>query len=412
MEIYTDPYSIFFNAKNYITWFLDNKGVVINAVGDLQSKSRWQSADSLLHELTCQYGEDFTKLKASFRSTKTFFPFNKFSAEEMKSGLSLAITEKRLSAFNAIRDSLVGPESTTVDEWVQATIDNPTPADVAAYKHFIWQVKRKLFELPVSYHMMLNIMGPQGVGKTESTRRLLAPLQELVTERPLSELADERNAYLLGLVGVVLIEELAGASRTDIDHLKGLMSKDKVQARVLGHNRHINTFQNATLVSTSNQSIAEMVMDSTGMRRFYELKFRTDKNWEALNKLNPIDVWRSVDHLRDPYIIPHLEHIAQKQNTYIRQSILQAFLETNNYELTNEPGVPYADFWEHVREFADKMQKGFSFDASKLHHELKRLFDDKVKVYRTSGSPKSYNLKMVRTNSTITEELRRKVLGG
>jgi hypothetical protein len=36
----------------------------------------------------------------------------------------------------------------------------------AAIKNFVWQVKRKLTELPVTNHLMLAFISPQGSGKS------------------------------------------------------------------------------------------------------------------------------------------------------------------------------------------------------------------------------------------------------
>lgn len=408
MELDTD---IYFNAQDYVHHFMDQHGVEVSATGDLVATSKWHTADKLFNELICQYGASFTLLKASYRQTKTFFPYNKFSKDELSSGFSLEVSARRLQALDIIRQNLVGTPSNMVEDWVRATISNPSPVDVAVYQHFIWQVKRKLFELPVSYHMMINILGPQGVGKSASTTKFLSPLKELVTERRLSELSDERNAYLLGMVGVVLLEELAGANRTDIDSLKALMSRDKIQSRVLGHNRHLNTYQNATLISTSNQTISEVVADSTGMRRFYEVVFREDKEncWAALNAIDPLELWRSVDHTAPPYVLPFLDQIIDKQNNYVRKSLLQLFLESFNYQLVEGAGVKKSDFWEQVKDFSDSNQKGFSFDSSKSHHELRRLFGSKLETVKV-GNSAHYNL-AIPQQSSLQDELKRKLLG-
>lgn len=404
--------SIYFNAQDYVRHFMDQHGVKVSATGDLMVTSKWHTADKLFNELICQYGASYSLLKASLRQCKQFCPYNKFSKEELSSGFSLVISEKRLEALDAIRQTLLGPPSNYMEEWVKATVHNATEVDVAIYKHFVWQVKRKLFELPVSYHMMINILGPQGIGKSASTNKFLSPLRELVTERRLSELADERNSYLLGMVGVVLIEELAGANRTDIDHLKGLMSRDKLQSRVLGHNRHLNTYQNATLISTSNQTISEVVSDSTGMRRFYEVEFRRDKEkcWDELNQIDLLKIWQSVDHTAEPYVLPYLPQISKKQDQYVRKSLLQLFLENYSYEITDGAGVRQADFWEQVKDFSDMNQKGYSFDSSKSHHELRRLIGPGLRSTKV-GSSMHYNLSIPKQQS-IHEQLTTKIFAG
>lgn len=254
----------------------------------------------------------------------------------------------------AFRADIVGDP---VARWVQKTVKSATDMDVAAYKHFIWQVKRKMNGLPIEYEMMLNIKGAQGAGKTYSTRRLCSPLKELVTERRLSELLDERNYYSLSKTYINIFEELAGASKTDIDSLKSLMSKREMTWRILSQNAHSFGHQNCTFISTANLSVAEAFYDPSGMRRFYEVEFMDADSIDRdyINNCNVEEIWQSVDHTAAYPLAAFKAELADKQEGLRQKNSVELYIENNPHEITDTFNVKAMNFYSSYKQFCDQM---------------------------------------------------------
>ena len=51
-------------------------------------------------------------------------------------------------------------------------------------KHFIWQIKRKLWKKPVKEDIMPDFVGATGAGKSYNLLKLLEPIEELTYQAP------------------------------------------------------------------------------------------------------------------------------------------------------------------------------------------------------------------------------------
>ena len=56
--------------------------------------------------------------------------------------------------------------------------------DMDILKHFIWQIKRKLWKKPVKEHIMPVFVGATGAGKSYNLLKLLEPIEELTYQAP------------------------------------------------------------------------------------------------------------------------------------------------------------------------------------------------------------------------------------
>ncbi|MFM8313665.1 MAG: VapE domain-containing protein, partial [Deltaproteobacteria bacterium] len=162
--------------------------------------------------------------------------------------------------------------------------------DVAVLKHFIWQVKRKLNDLPVDHHMMPVVVGPQGIGKSVVILKLLEPIKDLVGNPPdLATLGDAKNSSFLFRHYVLFFDEMARAQRADINKLKNLISSATIEYRPLYSNSIDKRKNTATFIGASNNGVADNINDPTGMRRFWEINARkNDEQWHETSN----DVWR------------------------------------------------------------------------------------------------------------------------
>ena len=57
--------------------------------------------------------------------------------------------------------------------------EHPPGFVAGVLRKFIWQVKRKMLNLPVTNHLMPILSGPQGKGKSTFLMRFLPPVEEV-----------------------------------------------------------------------------------------------------------------------------------------------------------------------------------------------------------------------------------------
>lgn len=180
-------------------------------------------------------------------------------------------------------------------------------AECAVIKQFLWLVKRHLVGKPASHHIMPVIVGGQGSGKTETLKRLIRGSglpEDLILATSFSYLEDERNTPALSKHFIVFLDEMARASRADVNNLKRLITESTLTYRPMRTNEERKLKNNVTLIGASNQSIVELIKDYTGMRRYYELvtadasKYTlAEKNarWKGLDSIDFAAIWSSIN---------------------------------------------------------------------------------------------------------------------
>jgi hypothetical protein len=180
--------------------------------------------------------------------------------------------------------------------FVQAVTGATDTVDVVVVKHFIWQVKRRLYGLPVEDHVMPILYGPQRAGKSRAINALLRPVEDFVdAPGDLATIIDERQVFRMTQCYVLVFDEMAKAKKADVDLLKNRITQDTVRWRILGSNRRASGPNNATFIGATNTSLLDLIYDPTGVRRFYEIKCQARLDWDAINTLDYGDVWASVD---------------------------------------------------------------------------------------------------------------------
>jgi len=248
------------------------------------------------------------------------------------------IHEKQKALVRGIKDSVKFDPTATSDikslmyHWFGR---EATDMEVSVVKHFIWQVKRKMFFKKIYYHQMLIFAGPQGKGKTESIGRLLGPIGDLALDGDILTVSDPRTKSNLQKYNVIFFDELAKIEKADVGTLKALITATEISYRPMGTNKLYSAQQNCTFIGAVNGSIAEKVFDSTGMRRYFELYYRSDaspESWEFINNFDYLSLWRSVDENQDtPYIAEFKTEIQAAQAELINKDDFELFIE--DYEL-------------------------------------------------------------------------------
>lgn len=197
----------------------------------------------------------------------------------------------------------------------ETCFDCPDGVDfvVAVFNKFIWQVKRKIEDMPIYDHLMPVILGEQGSGKSTLVRKLLQPIEELWVMTDFKQITDDRNISLWRSF-VIFLDEMGWARKSDMDTVKNILTAVTMTRRVMTTNITQEVAQNATFIGTANAlALAELIRDTTGLRRFVGLMMKVKPDRDCINAVNWQEVWQSVDHTVDDPMAPFREVLCRRQ---------------------------------------------------------------------------------------------------
>lgn len=188
----------------------------------------------------------------------------------------------------------------TVDlhELLKATIDSPSETDEKVFKHWLWQVKRKMNGLPVRHHIMPILFGPQAAGKSKFIEAFLSPLPRGMWEEDfsLSSVNDERKKFMFADRWVMVSSEMSGAKHAEIEAFKAVITSNTVSWRVLGTNFSEEKPNICTFFGCSNRPLDQIIYDPTGIRRFYQFTTKPGgMDREVVNNFDYLSLWKSID---------------------------------------------------------------------------------------------------------------------
>ena len=212
-------------------------------------------------------------------------------------------------------------------DWVRALNGGNNPLDFTVMLQWCWQVKRRAAGLPVTHHIMPVLYGPQGTGKSMAIKALLKPLHDFEMSMPLHMLTDPRNYQAMSFNLVYFADELQSIERTDINALKNQITADFNNFRPLYTNLNVKVPQNCSFIGCSNRNINEMIFDSSGMRRFYELEVPNKTDFEKINSINYEALWDGIDETTDAPLITVLEDLKRAQLKLVNPTDVELFIE-------------------------------------------------------------------------------------
>jgi hypothetical protein len=205
---------------------------------------------------------------------------------------------------------------------------------VAGIKHFVWQVKRKLFGNNITDPLMPILYGKQGMCKSVFTEHLSSPLKDLSIAFRLDELTDGRGFTVVQENYVIVLDELEKAQKADIESLKSLISGSQSSGRMMRSNSVVKVRNNATLIGTTNKPVSEMIRDSSGMRRFMQIdvpeiaKQAAADNAKRLLDFDVVQIWQGINENDDSApIAPFRQVLDEHQKTITASDIMGDWLE-------------------------------------------------------------------------------------
>lgn len=215
------------------------------------------------------------------------------------------------------------------------TSETPPEFIVAVLQKFIHQVKSKLRGIPVKDHLMVVILGPQGIGKTTFVEQMTKPLEELKLDVDFKMIEDPRNIDIWRSY-ILFLDEMGYASKSDIDDIKKAITAKSLTRRPLYTNTKVQVTQNATFIGCSNKELEQLIKDPTGIRRFVGLRFLNKPCWETMNRIDWAEMWRSVDLDAEDPIKPFRSLLKHQQEQVRDPGRVEMWLRDFDPKIDNE----------------------------------------------------------------------------
>lgn len=279
--------------------------------------------------------------------------------------------------------------------------------NVIALAAWMWQVKRKVlgvYKLPDP--IALNLSGNQGWGKTWVMESLTEPLKHFRSgNMALDYAAKLTNAQDFGKFFVIALND-SGRFPLELVPIFKMRITDTPIAAEIKHAESQIIDNRATLYLTNNYNIADIFIDPTGMRRFWDIEV-PNRGWDPdidgvrFSAINFSKLWASVDGRSETSpIAPHKARFKADQARLKHVTPLGAVIASL---FTAAPGevlrLTPVEFG-HVREELQKRDEKPPSMKS-VATEISRMFSTR---YSPSGG--DYNILGVRlkTNSEVEHD--------
>lgn len=275
-------------------------------------------------------------------------------------------------------------------------------------KFWIWQVKRKLFDLPVTNHFMLNLYGKQGSGKSTFVKSLFKPLEDASATVTVDEYIDNRNHGLFKNF-IVFLDELDKLEKASAESIKSRITSDYYDSRVLFTNDSTQLVNKTTVIGASNRPFRDMFTDTTGFRRFIEIETLDVMDFNGLAQIDWLAAWKSVDeHIEKNEVPKNKEVLAQQEKNTTKTSVEVWLEHCYNNDLKGKT-IKATTLHEMYKDFNTKYGSGNTFGISRFKNPLMVLSekynieyklkndgsyyifnDNKIISFKNSGLRESY----------------------
>jgi hypothetical protein len=252
------------------------------------------------------------------------------------------------------------------DQYVEAITDVNLAETKVVLKHFIWQVKRKMFRLPVRYHMMLIFKGQQEGGKSTMIRdHLCNPVKDFFASTNFKAITEDKSHNIWDN-HVLFFDEMGHSTTSNLEDIKRRITEDNFSSRIMRTNSDTIVHNRATFIGASNKDLSRLIFDDTGMRRFYQVLCRAKLDWTALETIDWIRLWRSVDETAETPLLADadlLTNIKQLQASKRQVSMIEKWLRERKHTQFIEESVMAQAFYEEFVEF-EKVNAGGRSDMN------------------------------------------------
>lgn len=374
--------------------YLRQQGITPDAAAGWRTIAGWQYVDTNLPDLVTDFLFEF----------RTRAPCSKSTAQETLEAIELrrrkdrrGLLMERVLSADADKEEAIAE----LQAWITAMTGYSAPLDLAIMKHFLWQVKRRAAGLPVEHDLMPVFTGLQGSGKSNAIKKLLSVLNELAIPIRASLLTDERHAPALARSLVGFWDEMEGARGANLEALKFTLTADKITYRPMATNRVVEIPRLMSFIAASNFDLEEMIQDTSGNRRFAELKTPERCDWDTLNSLDYELIWAAVSAEEPAPILPYINELREHQAEREHRDLYTMWAEDEHWrEIETLPARDVSpqrvDKYDHT--------KGYSFEDLAMRLELFRSRVGNPSLSLKIFATRLRQLGFVRRRPTLTDE--------
>lgn len=186
--------------------------------------------------------------------------------------------------------------------------------------HWAWQVKRKMTNRDVVWHIWINFNGPSKIGKSWMVRHIAKPFEGFYLEAPIRIIFDDTkevmkmtNNYIINFEELAVNKERSPfgggdgtLSKDEISTMKSIVTGEKLDTRIYGKQAQMKRDITFSCISTANEHLYDVFFDETTMRRYFEFDCQrtvpgTDEERAELNKHldDSLKFWKGIDDNRD-----------------------------------------------------------------------------------------------------------------
>jgi hypothetical protein len=311
-----------------------------------------------------------------------------FSDKELRQDLSIAkihsiiqanVFNMRKKRFEELKNYVEYDGSEfNFSQLCEAITGETNPLIERIIKHFLWQVKRKMWDKKVIYHIMPVLVGKSGSGKSELVYKMVEPIKDIAyMDGDFKKLVDTRESHNLTENYVYFIDEMSKAEYSDVDTIKNKITSNTIQYRILGTNSTVSGKNTTTFIGASNTRIEFVIKDETSSRRFFQIITLDKMKWGLINSFDYLKMWKSIDeNAENPYIADVYADIVEAQKGFKHMSIVEHFIKETMPNLSSIEGEGRISRQELFSKFKEyKIQAGYTTSMGK------HLFCEKLRYH-------------------------------
>lgn len=383
-------YQTITNPRNYILYWVDSKQ---------QTIAKIKANTAVLADLRLDYRDDHSGFVAAerMRNPGTRAP-KPLANSLLEDALAVYIRDEAVAELTRIvkthSHDKIAANKDLLSQYVTALTGAKNELDCVVLAHWLWTVKRRANGLSTVFELMPILVGKQGGGKSQAVRQLLRSWTGAVINLKLDDLSDQRMFEAYSTNYIAFADELEGADRADMNALKNQITTETNSFRAL-YTHDVKTVPMlCSFIGASNRKINEVFNDNTGMRRFFEITCQDKLDWEVLNNLDYLSLWRSIDEsLERGYLTNDMQELlAVAQAELTNKSDVEEFFTEHAVLAPSIEYVPMTadNLYRQYRDWA--ADAGMQKPATKPWF-IRRAIAAKLGTYiekQSNGAPKRY----------------------
>ena len=246
------------------------------------------------------------------------------------------IRKTKLDAFvNKVKyDETVEADWDKLIDMMHIKNDGKRELHVKAFKHIVWQIKRKLNGLDCVWHLAMVLHGKQGCGKSEFLKKFFSVLDDLYLLLDGEDISDKFNAAMFQNHFVGNLDELTKLNDASMEMVKAFITRESTTERKM-FSQIISSFQqNLTMVGSTNRPINKVITDFTGMRRFWQIDIDREKqtmDFDTIETTEFLKYWKSIDENGEGFYNYDEKEMIEYQETFKAVPPIQEFIEMYGY---------------------------------------------------------------------------------